>query len=100
MTRQRAEAQAAEAAAEAEVSPTPSRPARPRHRGPHAPLPRDVKALLAGLVLVIVAGIGWLAFGPSPEPVTPLLGFVDSGPPPAPTPTPPPSPAFKLPWWK
>jgi hypothetical protein len=52
------------------------------------------------MVLVILAGVGWLAFGPQPEPIPPVLGVVDPGPPPAPKPTPRPTPAFKLPWWK
>jgi hypothetical protein len=63
-------------------------------------VPGDVKALLAGMVLVILAGLGWLVFGPRPEPIPPVLGVVDPGPPPASEPTPSPTPAFKLPWWK
>jgi hypothetical protein len=59
-----------------------------------------VKALLAGFVLVVLAGLGWLVFGPRPAPITPVLGYVDAGPPPAPRPTPSPTPPFKLPWWK
>jgi hypothetical protein len=98
MTRERAEARATAEAARA--VPRPASPARPRPRRPRDPLPRDVKGLLAGLAVVAVAAVGWLALGPSPEPIAPVLGFVDAGPPPAPTPAPPPSPAFKLPWWK
>jgi hypothetical protein len=52
------------------------------------------------MALVAVVAVGWLALGPSPEPVAPVLGFVDPGPPPAPTPVAPPTPAFDLPWWK
>jgi hypothetical protein len=59
-----------------------------------------VKAFLAGLALVAVAAVGWLAFGPRPEPIAPVLGFVDTGPPPVPPAPAPPTPAFKLPWWK
>lgn len=98
-TRERAEALAA-AGAEASRAPRPTSRARRPSRGRGAPLPRDVKAILAGMALVAVAAVGWLAVGPRPEPVAPVLGFVDPGPPPAPTPAPPPTPAFKLPWWK
>jgi hypothetical protein len=100
MTLERAEARAAAGAEAARAARRPASPARPRPRRSSAPLPRDVRAILAGLVLVAVAAIGWLAFGPHPEPVVPVLGFVDPGPPAAPTPATPPTPAFKLPWWK
>jgi len=100
MTRERADARAAAGAEASLAARRPASPARPRPRGPSAPLPRDVKAILAGMALVAVVAVGWLALGPSPEPVAPVLGFVDPGPPPAPTPVPPPTPAFNLPWWK
>lgn len=100
MTRERAEARAAatERARRAVGRPAPR--VRSRPRGPREPLPGDVKAFLAGLAVVAVAAVGWLAFGPKPEPIVPVLGFVDAGPPPVPTPSPSPTPAFKLPWWK
>jgi hypothetical protein len=102
MTRERAEElAAAQAEAVRDEAPRASRrPLRRRPRGPRAAVPGDVKALLAGMVLVLLAGLGWLAFGPRPEPIRPVLGIVDPGPPPAPRPTPRPTPAFKLPWWK
>ena len=100
MARERAEALDAARAEAAHAARRPAAPARPRSRGPRAPLPRDVKAILAGMALVFVVAVGWLAFGPRPEPVAPVLGFVDPGPPPVPTPAPPPTPAFNLPWWK
>jgi hypothetical protein len=100
MARERAEALDAARAEAARAARRPTSPARLRNRGPSAPLPRDIKAILAGMALVGVAAVGWLAFGPRPEPIAPVLGFVDGGPPPAPTPTPPPTPAFNLPWWK
>jgi hypothetical protein len=59
-----------------------------------------VKILVAGIAFVGLAAVGWLVFGPRPEPIPAVLGVVDPGPPATPTPTPPPSPAFKLPWWK
>lgn len=99
MTREQAEARAAAAERATREARRP-RPVRSRRRVPHGPLPRDVKAFLAGLVLVAVAAVGWLVFGPRPEPIVPVLGFVDAGPPPVPTPAPSPTPAFKLPWWK
>jgi hypothetical protein len=98
MTRERAEAQAATQAQAGR--PPAARPARRGPRTPAAPLPRDVKVLLSGVVLMAVLGLGWLVFGPAPDPVAPVLGFVDAGPPPAPRPTPSPTPPFKLPWWK
>ena len=62
---------------------------------------RDVKLLLGVGTLVLLAGVGWLVFGPRTRPtVPPVLGWVDQGPPPAPKPTPVPRPPFKLPWWK
>ncbi|MCG6920557.1 MAG: hypothetical protein LJF15_05640 [Acidobacteria bacterium] len=97
MTRERAEVMAeAHAAAE---RPAP-RPARPGLRTPPAPLPRDVKALVAGVGLVAVLGLGWLIFGPRPQPPVPVLGYVDATPPPVPQPTPTQTPPFMLPWWK
>jgi hypothetical protein len=100
MTRERAEV-LAEVRAEAErPTPSPTRPAGPGIRTPPAPLPRDVKVLLAGVALVAVLGLGWLIFGPRPDPIVPVLGYMDAVPPPAPKPTPQPSPPFKLPWWK
>ena len=99
MPRARAEELAAAAA------PTMRRPPRRTHRvSPgrfFAALPRDVKALVLGGALVMVAGLGWMAFGARRSPSTPaLLGWVDSNPPPVPKPTPQPRPPFKLPWWK
>lgn len=104
MTRERAEAEArARLETEAEVERAVARRPRPGARLPRVkagPLPSDVKGLLIGVALVTLVGLGWLAFGPQPEPIVPVLGFVDAGPPPAVKPTPPPAPPFKLPWWK
>jgi hypothetical protein len=60
----------------------------------------DVKLLLATGALVLVAGLGYLAFGPRPVPPRPVLGYVDPGPPKVPKPTGPALPPFRLPWWK
>ena len=61
----------------------------------------DVKLLLAMGALVIVAGLGYLAFGPrTATPIPPVLGYVDAGPPEVPKDTGPPTPPFKLPWWR
>lgn len=98
MSRARAEALAADAPAERRP------PRRAQHVSPgrfFAALPRDVKGLLVGGALVMVAGLGWMAFGPRRPPSTPaVLGWVDPGPPPVPKPTPVPRPPLKLPWWK
>ena len=99
MTRTRAEELAVAAPA------APVRPVAPRRAGGRAEavaaMTRDVNALLVAFAVVIVAGVGWLVFGPRRPPSTPaVLGWVDQGPPPAPKPTPPPRPPFKLPWWK
>lgn len=100
MTRERATA-LEEARAEAARPETARlRPTAPALPTPPAPLPRDVKALLAGAALVAVLGLGWFFFGPRPEPIAPVLGYIDASPPPAPRPAPAPTPAFKLPWWK
>ena len=99
MPRARAEELAA-AAAPAERRP----PRRTRQASPgrfFAALPPDVKALVVGSALVMVAGLGWMVFGPRRPSSTPaLLGWVDPGPPPVPKPTPTPRPPLKLPWWK
>ena len=64
-------------------------------------MPNDVKAMALVSALVLVAGLGWVTFGPAKVETTPaVLGWVDPGPPPVPKPTPPPRPPFKLPWWK
>jgi hypothetical protein len=60
----------------------------------------EVKLLLAASALVLVAGLGYLVFGPKPQPMPAVLGFVDGGPPPSPRTKAPPKPPFKLPWWK
>jgi hypothetical protein len=103
MTRARAEEVAAASSA---ATPAPAG-RRPLPRLPVsarevvAVMPGDVKALLFGGALVMAAGLGWLAFGPSRPDSTPaLLGHVDVGPPPAPKKPAPPRPPFKLPWWK
>jgi hypothetical protein len=57
----------------------------------------DVKLLLAVSALVLVAGLGWLVFGPRTEPYPAVLGYVDAGPPKSARAAEPP---FKLPWWK
>jgi hypothetical protein len=103
-TRQQAEERAAATAA-VEVASAPAPPvARPvAAREPRlrwSSLPGDVRALVAGIALVALAGMGWLLFGPPPAPIAPVLGYVDHGPPPVPRPTPRPAPPFKLPWWK
>lgn len=76
------------------------RPLEPGWRGLWVSLPADVKAMVLAAALVLAAGLGWLAFGPSRPNTTPaLLGYVER-PLGARRPAPPPRPAFKLPWWK
>lgn len=65
----------------------------------------DVKGPAVGLLLVAVLAVGWLVFRPfRPDPIYPVLGFVDKAPTPPPPPPAPrrpaPPPLFKLPWWK
>ena len=60
----------------------------------------DVKLLLGVSALVLVAGLGWLAFGPRTEPYPSVLGYVDAGPPKSSRTSGRPQPPFKLPWWK
>jgi hypothetical protein len=84
---------------------TPSEAAVTEARGaPGAALPRDVRLLLGGAVLVVVLGLGWALFAPPPRPATtPVLGWIDPGPPdPAEVlaRAAPPKPPFKLPWWR
>jgi len=67
-------------------------------------LPRDVRLLLSGAALVVVVGLGWALLAPPPRAATtPVLGWIDPGPPDAAevlARTAPPKPPFKLPWWK
>lgn len=89
-------AQAEEAPIAPLAAPRPKVPAPTRL----PPVPADVKALVAGGLLVLVAGFFWLVFGPRRAPTTPaVLGYVDAGPPPA-HPSPRPQPPFRLPWWR
>ena len=99
MTRARAEElRAAEPAPAA--APRVTRPMSDRQAALNA-MTRDVKLLIAVGALVLVAGLGWLVFGPRPEPYPAVLGFVDAGPPKsAARPAGPQYPPFKLPWWK
>ena len=60
----------------------------------------DVKLLLAMSALVLVAGLGWLVFGPRSEPYPAVLGYVDAGPPKSIRAAGAQRPPFKLPWWK
>lgn len=60
----------------------------------------DVKLLLAVTALVLITGVVWLAFGPSPEPYPAVLGYMDAGPPKSKPLKAPAQPPFKLPWWK
>jgi hypothetical protein len=100
MSRARADELAAAAPASAPDRPRQSRVPAGR-REILAAMPRDVKALLVVAALVMVAGLGWLAFAPSAPPTAPaVLGYVDARPTPVPKPTPTPRPPFKLPWWK
>ncbi len=97
MPRARAEEMASSAAA---VAPTPVRRSPASRARLFTALPRDVKVLVVGSALVMVAGLGWLAFAPPPLNSTPaLLGWVDPTPPRT-KPTPAPVPPLKLPWWK
>ncbi len=102
MTRAQAEEMAAAAAAAPVRPPEPRRGAGPGMRAEVVgAMTRDVKLLMGVGALVLVAGLGWLVLGPSPQPtIPPVLGWVDQGPPPVPKRTPPPRPPFKLPWWK
>ena len=94
---------ALELAAVAAAVTTPGRPVA-RAGGEASAMPRDVRLLLAGAVLFVLAGLGWALLGPPPgEATTPVLGRIDPGPPDpasllAKKATPP--PPFKLPWWK
>jgi len=87
-------------AEELEAAAVPVRPGPPRARTRLPPLPKDVKVLMAGSAIALVAGLAWLALGPSRPSTTPaVLGHVDVAPPPV-RPSPSPTPPFKLPWWR
>jgi len=101
MTRERAE----ELAAAQPAAPAPGVPRRAR-RGTSDrqealdAMTTDVKLLLAVGALVLVAGLGWMVFGPRPEPYPSVLGYVDATPPKPPAKPGPQAPPFALPWWK
>ena len=97
-TRARAEELQAAAAPPVVAAPRVARGTSDRREALNA-MTTDVKLLLAVSALVLVAGLGWLAFGPPREPYPAVLGYVDSRTPEGPTRAPP-RPPFKLPWWK
>lgn len=98
MTRARAEEQAAVQQG-APAAPRPMRGLSDRQAAVNA-MTRDVKILLSVGALVMVAGLGFMVFGPAPARVTPVLGYVDPGARQVPRPQDHRLPAFKLPWWK
>jgi hypothetical protein len=57
----------------------------------------DLKALLIGIVLVVLLGLVRLFWPGKPEVIVPVLGHVDATPRPLPKPTPKPR-GWKLPW--
>jgi hypothetical protein len=69
-------------------------------------LPRDIKLMAIGLVVVLLAGLGWLFVPRRANPITPLLGWSEPTSPRKvvpPTPRPTPTPVGKkkkgwLPW--
>jgi hypothetical protein len=77
--------------------PRPRRPGRAFRIGP---LSWDLKALLVGIVVVILLGIASLFWPREPERIVPVLGYVNPRPPsPSPSAKPTPSPkGWKLPW--
>jgi hypothetical protein len=86
---------------------TPKVPVPAIYRFSWRALPRDLKLLAIGLVLVVVGSIAWLFVPWHPKPIVPLLGWSEptsSRPLPTPPPRKPepsPSPAGKkgwLPW--
>lgn len=92
----RAQAEAARGARPVGGLPLPAKPGWP---GIWASLPTDVVAIAVAAGLVLLAGFGWLAFGPPVRNDTPaLLGYVDRRPPAPPAPRG--QPPLKLPWWK
>lgn len=60
----------------------------------------DVKLLLATAAFVILAGLGYLVFGPRPTPPPAVLGFVDAGPPKPVEQARHERPPLALPWWR
>jgi hypothetical protein len=101
MTRARAEALQAAQPPQAElvVQRRPSIVSARDRQEAVAAMTGDVKLLLAASALALVAGLGFMMFGPKPKAVPAVLGYVDPGPP-RPKATPEPKPPFKLPWWK
>jgi hypothetical protein len=98
MTRARAEELAAVPQA-APAAPRPTRGLSDRQAAVNA-MTGDVKILVGVGALVIVAGLGWMIFGPAPARVTPVLGYVDPGAPKSAKAQDHLRPPFKLPWWK
>jgi len=84
---------------------TPAVPVPPQYRFSWRTLPRDVKLLAVGIILVLLSGIGWLFVPWRPKPIVPLLGWSEPTssrplptPPPRKSPAPPPSPSGKKGW--
>jgi hypothetical protein len=81
---------------------TPKVPVPAIYRFSWRALPRDLKLLAIGLVVVIVGSIAWLFVPWRPKPIVPLLGWSEPTssrplptPPPRKSPAPSPSPAAK-----
>jgi hypothetical protein len=68
----------------------------PAWRGVWRTLPRDVRAMVIAVAVLVLGGTAWLLVSPPVSNNGPaLLGRIEPPPPP-----PPKQPAFKLPWWK
>jgi hypothetical protein len=99
---------AAKTLAPASRSPTARRPPVPsQYQLTWRNLPRDVKFMAVGLVVILLAGLGFLFVPYRQKPIAPLLGWSEPTSPrkPVPTPSPTPSPESKkkkkkgwLPW--
>jgi predicted RNA-binding Zn-ribbon protein involved in translation (DUF1610 family) len=77
------------------VSRPRSRPSGPPLR--IGPLTWDQKALVIAIVVVALLGLVRLFWPSKPEPLVPVLGYVNPAPTPKPKPTPTPQ-GWKLPW--
>jgi hypothetical protein len=91
---------ASAAASRAQVAAAPAAerpPLPPEYRFSWRRLPRDIKLIAVGLILVLLLGLGWLFVPWRPTPIPPLLGWSEptSGRKPTPPPKAKPRPANK-----
>jgi hypothetical protein len=70
-----------------------------RWRDVWADLTWDLRALVIGIVVILLAGVGWVFVPRTEAPIVPVLGVLAPAPSPSPSPTPKPPAKAKRRWW-